>query len=89
MHYTSRFNGLRYELSQRGKMCCSVRCSQRIFEREGGRNRCAKDGVRYSTRETMESATPIRQDLRENADDASDGVALLFAAIFGVVRLLD
>ncbi len=38
---------------------------------------------------TMESATPIRQELRENDDDASDDVALLFAAIFGVVRLLD
>jgi len=37
----------------------------------------------------MESATPIRQELRENDDDASDDVALLFAAIFGVVRLLD
>jgi len=88
MHYTSRLNGLRYELSQRGKMCC-IRCSRRIFEREAARNRCAKDGARYSTWETTVSATPIRLHLRENADDASDGVALLFAAIFGVVRLLD
>ena len=39
--------------------------------------------------ETMESATPIRGELRENDDDASDDVALLIAAIFGVVRLLD
>ena len=38
---------------------------------------------------TMESATPIRQELPENGDDASDDVALLFAAIFAVVRLLD
>jgi hypothetical protein len=37
----------------------------------------------------MESATPIRQELRETDDDASDDVALLFAAIFGVVRRLD
>jgi hypothetical protein len=36
----------------------------------------------------MESETPIRQELRENHDDASDDVALLFAANFGVVRLL-
>lgn len=37
----------------------------------------------------MESATPIRQELRENDDDASGDVALLFAAIFGAVRLLN
>jgi hypothetical protein len=37
----------------------------------------------------MESATPIRQEVRETDDGARDDVALLFAAIFGVVRLLD
>ena len=36
---------------------------------------------------TTESPMVIRQEIRANDDDASDDVALLFAAIFGVVRL--
>jgi len=35
----------------------------------------------------MDSATAIQQEIRESGDDASDGAALQFAAIFGAVRL--
>ena len=42
--------------------------------------------MRSARYRTMESVTPIQQEIRQSDDDASDGVALLFAVVFGAVR---